>query len=132
LRHRRPAAILITGTALLALGVAVTLTGVYLRLIPLLVLGTMIAGFGWGAGFFGGIRSVMPLAAADERAGLLAALYTQSYIAFAVPAIVAGVFTPRLGLPLTSYVYGGGVIVLAATSLVAMLMAARKPRLCPA
>lgn len=130
LRRRDASQILIVGTASLAIGVVVTLTGVYLSSIPLLLAGTMVAGFGWGAGFSGAIGSLMPLAEPGERAGLLAALYVQSYLAFSLPAILAGLFAPRLGLPVTSYYYGGVVIVLALASLIATVVSRSRARPC--
>jgi MFS family permease len=128
----RAGRILVVCTTALASGVAVTLAGVYLNSVPLLAGGTIVAGFGWGGGFFGGMRSVMPLAAPAERAALLAAIYVESYIAFGVPAIAVGLAVPVVGLPTASYFYGGGVIVLAAVSLVATLIGLRRAVLCPA
>ena len=43
----------------------------------------------------------------------------QSYLAFSLPAIIAGIAAPRLGLAVTSYYYGAAVILLALASLVA-------------
>jgi MFS family permease len=128
LRARSGSETLIAGTASLAVGVVITMAGVYLGSLPLLIGGTVVAGFGWGAGFSGSIRSLMPLAAPGERAGLLAALYVQSYVAFSLPAIVAGLFAPRLGLPVTVYYYGGAVILLAVASLLATVFSRRKPQ----
>lgn len=114
---------LIVGTATLIPGVAVTLSGVYLQLAPLLLIGTMAAGFGMGSSFFGASRKVMPLAEMHERAGLLAAFYVESYLAFSLPVILIGVAAPHLGLPVASYVYGVTLMVLAAISLLATLLA---------
>jgi MFS family permease len=119
--------ILAFGTSVLALGVVVTLAGVRLQQAPVLLVGTAVAGFGFGAAFSGTLRTVLPLAAAGERAGLLSAFYVQSYLAFSLPAIVAGLLAPVLGLPLSTYIYGSVIILLAATSLVAIWTARPKP-----
>lgn len=118
--------IVITAAIALTLGVAVTLTGVHLQLASLMILGTVLAGLGLGAGFFGASRSIMPLAELHQRAGLLAAFYVQSYLAFSVPVILIGLAAPHLGLPVATYLYGAVIIGLAIASLAATLMT--KPR----
>ncbi|MDB5566943.1 MAG: Major Facilitator Superfamily transporter [Tardiphaga sp.] len=110
----------------LILGVVVTLAGVYAQSIPLLLIGTVISGLGFGAGFFGSIRTVVPLAQPQERAGLLSVIFIVCYLAFSLPTIVAGLFVPTLGLPLTLYIYGATVVVLAAISLIATLASMRR------
>jgi len=130
LRHSRQ--ILMIGTTVLSLGVAVTLWGVHRHSIPWMLAGTLIAGFGWGGGFFGSMRAVMPLAEAHERGALLAALYVESYLAFSLPAIAVGFAAPLLGLEAASYIYGGAVIVLSLISLAAAMAAHRHERLCTA
>jgi MFS family permease len=107
------------GTIGLASGVAVTLIGAALGLAPLLLLGTIISGVGFGAAFLGTLQAILPLAAADERAGLLSAFYVESYLAFSLPVILGGLSVPALGLLLTTYIYGAIVILLALMSLLA-------------
>lgn len=125
LRNRPAAGILVMGTAFLAAGVAITLAGVHTHLVPVMLGGTVVAGAGMGSVFSGTFRSVLPLAAANERAGLLAAFYVESYLAFSLPAILAGLLAPRLGLQLSADIYGSAVIVLALISLIAMRAARR-------
>src|SRR6266446_1251840 len=48
----------------------------------------------------------MPLAKADERAGLLSAFYLEGYLAFSLPAVLTGFLVPIVGLPLAADVYG--------------------------
>ncbi len=112
------------GSGFLAAGVVVTLLGVHQHFVGLLLGGTIIAGVGFGATFSGTIRSVVPLALPHERAGLLAAFFVQSYLAFSLPAILVGLMAPTLGLPLATYLYGGAVVLLALASIVAMRAAA--------
>jgi MFS family permease len=118
--------ILIRSMTCLILGVLITLGGVYTQSIPQLLVGTVIAGFGFGAGFFGSIRTVVPLVPAHERAGLLSVIFIICYLAFSLPTIVAGLAIPTLGLPLTLDIYGAAVIVLAAISLIAALASSRR------
>ena len=58
--------------------------------------GTAIAGVGFGGGFQGGIRLVVPLAGERERAGVLSLLYIVSYLGLGVPAVVGGVLVTEV------------------------------------
>ena len=58
----------------------------------------------------------MPLANADERAGLLSAFYVEGYLAFSLPAVLAGFLAPIVGLPLAADIYGVAVILMAVAS----------------
>jgi Major Facilitator Superfamily len=128
--RRQPASrILAIGTSSLASGVAVTLSGVYAQAATLLLIGTIIAGFGLGSGFFGAARTILPLAHPDERAGLLSAFYAQSYLAFSLPAIAAGLMAPALGLAQATYIYGAVIILLAVTSFAASVTSSRRAAL---
>ena len=59
--------------------------------------GTSIAGMGFGAGFQGAVRSIVPFAAPHERAGVLSIVFIVSYLSMGVPAIVAGALVARHG-----------------------------------
>ena len=52
------------------------------------------------------MRTVLPLAQTDERAGLLAAFYVVGYLSFSLPAVLAGFAVPMVGLTVAAYVYG--------------------------
>jgi hypothetical protein len=94
------------GTGLMLLALATTST-------PAFFFGTAIAGAGFGTAFLGAFRSVTLLAEPAERAGLFASMYIVSYLAFSVPAVIAGEAVPPLGLRITATAYGLVVIVLA-------------------
>ncbi len=121
LKEWLPRRLVLTGTSALSLGVAVSLLGIAQHQVGALLAGTVIAGFGLGANFSGTLRSLLPTAKPDQRAGLLAAFYVECYLAFSLPAIVAGLAVPYAGLTMTAYVYGVAVIVLVAISLIASL-----------
>ncbi len=74
---------------------------------------------GFGTAFMGAIRTVMPLALPEERAGLMAAFFVESYLAFSVPAILAGYFVGKIGLMSTANSYISFIILL---SFVALLL----------
>jgi hypothetical protein len=61
-------AVMIFGTSALIVGTGVTLLGVDQTAAATFFVGTAIAGSGFGAGFQGAIRSVIPVAAPHERA----------------------------------------------------------------
>src|SRR5262249_39387117 len=120
LRSAAPARMLSGGIVALAVGVATTLAGVHEQLVWLMLVGTVVSGIGFGAAFSGTMRTVLPLAKTDERAGLLAALYVEGYLAFSLPAVLAGLAVPMVGLTLAAYVYGTAVIVMALASMIAV------------
>lgn len=124
-RRHAETKVLIGGAAFLAAGVAVTLSGVYLQDVALLLLGTLVAGLGFGSSFFGATQSFLPLAGAHERAGLLSAFLVQSYLAFSLPVMLVGMLAPIFGLAYATYLYGGTIIVLALVSLTATVVVAR-------
>ncbi len=61
----------------------------------------------------------MPLAQPNERAALLSAFYVEGYLAFTLPAMLAGFPAPVVGLTTAADFYGTAVIVLALASLAA-------------
>jgi hypothetical protein len=122
-RQRAPRSALAGGAAALALGVGVTLIGVLLHSTAAFFAGTVLAGLGFGAAFNGSMRSLLPLAGAHERAGLLASFFVLSYLAFSVPAIAAGLFAGRFGLQATAMGYG---LALMAMTVAALLLMARR------
>jgi MFS family permease len=120
LRHVSAGRILVRGIPALAAGVAMTLVGVQAQLVELMLAGTIVSGIGFGAAFSGAMKSVMPLAQAHERAGLLSAFYVEGYLSFSLPAILTGLLAPTTGLPIAADVYGAAVILLAIASLIAV------------
>jgi hypothetical protein len=85
-------------------------------------IGTAVAGVGFGGGFQGGIRLVLPLVDDRERAGVLSSLYIVSYLGLGVPAVIAGVLVTEVnGLLATAQEYGSAVIVLAVVALGGLL-----------
>ena len=90
--------------------------------------GTAIAGAGFGAGFQGGLRTIVPLAGPDERAGVIAVIYVISYLALGLPAIGAGVLVVHTTVTHTALLFGLGVIALAASTGAGILLGARRAR----
>jgi len=118
--------LLMTGAAALAGGLLVTLIGVHLSSATIFFVGTCVAGMGFGAAFQGALRSVLPLAQAHERAGLMAAFYVLSYLAFSVPAIIAGTMAQVIGLRPAADIYGVALMALATLTLLSSAMGGNK------
>ena len=121
---RRVAAqtVMLSGILALITGVTVTVVAVSLGSAPLFFFGTAIAGAGFGGGFQGSIRTVVPLAAAHQRAGLVSLLYVVSYLGLAVPVVLAGFgVVYGGGLVDTARYYGAAVIALAVLALYGLL-----------
>lgn len=121
LRNRPADKVLRLGAGLLATGVALILGAVHSASLPLFFLATLVAGSGFGAGFLGAVRSVVPLALPHERAGLMSAFYVLSYLAFCLPALLAGNLTRSFGLIATTDGYGVVLIVLALGALIGLM-----------
>ena len=122
LRRAAARTVMLFGILALIAGVAVTVIGVSLGSAAVFFAGSAIAGAGFGSGFQGGIRTVVPLAAAHERAGLVSLLYVVSYLGLGVPAVLAGFGVVHGGgLIDTARYYGAAVIVLAALALLGLL-----------
>jgi MFS family permease len=125
LRSSAPLKLLTLGAGALAAGVGVLLVGVLSHQAALLFVGAAIAGVGFGGGFQGALRTIMPAAAPNERAALLATVYVISYLATSVPAIAAGVLSSSWGINATAIAIGSAVIVLALIALASVLSRSR-------
>jgi hypothetical protein len=118
LRNVPARTVLVWGIAGLVAGVAITLIALSAGSAALFFVGTAVSGIGFGAGFQGGIRTVVPQAAPHERAGVLSLLFVISYLGMGVPAVAAGFgATDGLGLLGSARVYGIALIVLAGVAL---------------
>ena len=105
------------GTAVLAAGSGLFLLAVGWSSITVFVVASIVAGAGFGTGFLGSFRAVSQLAEPRERAALLSAVFVVSYLAFSLPALLAGVLTTHIGLRDTSFGYGGFVALVAVAAL---------------
>jgi hypothetical protein len=129
LRKVPPRTVLVWGIGGLVAGVAITLIALGTGSVALFFAGTAVSGVGFGAGFQGGIRTVVPVAAPHERAGVLSLLFVISYLGMGVPAVAAGFgATDGLGLLGSARVYGIALIVLAGLALAGL----RRTRAVPA
>jgi len=123
LRSRPAPSLLAPASVLLGLGTLVSLAGVATDLIALSALGTLIAGVGFGAAALATFGTFARIAEPHERGALFAAAFVISYVAFSVPAVVAGFAGTAFGLRITAEVYATAIIATAAAALVLRLVA---------
>jgi predicted MFS family arabinose efflux permease len=114
LRKADPPTVMLGGSVALVTGALMTFAAVETTTAALLLVGTGVSGLGFGPAFVGAYRSIIALAPADDRAGLITAVYILSYVATGVPALIAGIATSRYGLHDTALVYSLAVAVFAA------------------
>ena len=100
-------------------GPIVIIGGVLVADLATMIVGQAIAGVGFGAAFTAALRLIVPLVAANQRAGVVAAIYIVSYVAFGVPIVIAGQLTGALGPVPTVVWYSAVTVVLALISLAA-------------
>ncbi|OCJ17607.1 MFS transporter [Rhizobium sp. AC44/96] len=108
------------GTLATIFGILTVVAGVHLANVPLLLAGTVLTGMGFGTNFLGAIGTIMPLAKPDERAELLSAFYIQSYLAFSLPAILAGFLAKSLGYRLTTDIYATAIVLVTGAGLLGL------------
>ena len=117
-------AMIVGGTALVA-GLALTVVAVATSAPALFFAATAITGIGFGLGWLGVLRSLVSLAAPTARAALLAAIFIVAYLAFSIPAVVAGYLVTRVGLHEAALWYGAAIGLLAVAGLVGTLVVSR-------
>lgn len=109
------------GLVALVLGPIVTVSFVFAHSLPGMVIGSAIAGVGFGAGFQAPLRMLLATAAPTHRAGLLSTIYVVSYLAFGVPSVIGGLLEPSVGLVPVIAGYGGFIVLAAVVALVLQL-----------
>jgi MFS family permease len=118
LQHVNARRALVVGATALVLGSTVTVSATLLHVLPGVVVGALVAGVGFGAGFQAPVRLVLATAPPTGRASLISAVYVVSYVSYGLPALVAGILVPSLGLTTVVALYGGFVVLAAVAALV--------------
>jgi MFS family permease len=119
--HARDARwVLVRSSAVLVVGVGITVLGVWLSSVALLYVGSVVAGIGFGPALSAFLRGVAPLVAPERRGALLSATYVVVYLSFSVPAVIGGVAVSVVGLATTIIGYGLVVMILAASTAIAV------------
>jgi MFS family permease len=109
------------GLVALVLGPIITVSFVFAHSLPGMVVGSAVAGVGFGAGFQAPLRMLLATAAPTHRAGLLSTIYVVSYLAFGVPSVIGGLLEPSVSLVPVIAGYGGFIVLAAVVALVLQL-----------
>jgi predicted MFS family arabinose efflux permease len=107
---------MLAGCLFLLAGTAVTCGAIATTTSAALLAGTAVAGVGLGLAFLGAFRVTTALATPRQRAGLVAAIFIVLYLAFSVPALIAGVAATTFGLHSTALVYSASLAAMAAAA----------------
>jgi MFS family permease len=116
------------GAALLVIGTAVGLTGVQADSVTTAALGTAVAGVGFGAAGLASFGTLARIAEPAERGELFAVAFVISYLAFSIPAVIAGFATTDFGLHRTAVVYSSAVIAFGVLALIAQRLRTGRAR----
>jgi MFS family permease len=120
LQRREPQEMMTFGAAGLFLGVAIAAVSLANSAVTAFFLATAVVGIGFGAGFQGAIRTVVPFAAPHERAGVLSIIFVISYISMGLPAVIAGWMIAHDGnIVATAQIFCVALMALAFTALLA-------------
>ncbi|MFE9693021.1 MFS transporter [Micromonospora sp. NPDC005806] len=126
LRNAAARTVMLTGITALILGMIITLVSVMIESIPGFFIGLALGGVGFGGGFQGSLKTVMPLVEAHERASVLSLLYIVCYVGLGLPTVIAGFLVVYAGgLPRTADEYSIAIILLALVALLGLRRATR-------
>ncbi|MGA9521830.1 MAG: MFS transporter [Myxococcaceae bacterium] len=128
LRRLGDRSILIIAVIALACGVSILVSGVIFGSVIAYFCGTLIAGVGFGSGYYVVLRAILPLSAPHERTGLLSTIYLVCYLAFSLPTVAAGLLVGQVGLRMTTCGYGAVVVVSALPALIVVMRRAFRER----
>jgi predicted MFS family arabinose efflux permease len=109
-------------------GAIVILGGVFAESLTIMIIGQAIAGVGFGACFTAALGLLVPLALAHQRAGVVAAIYVVSYVAFGLPIIIEGQLVAPFGQIPAVVCYTALTVLLALISLIAQARLNRQAR----
>jgi MFS family permease len=106
------------GSFALAVGVIVIILAIEMSSSAFYLLGSAIAGFGFGISFLGGLRGLVAAIPPEHRASVMSAFYVVAYASLSIPAVVAGLVVTDVGLEETFELFGTLVALVAATAAV--------------
>lgn len=107
-QHRRE----VVGFVTLSGGLVLTIVAILLESLPLYVIGAAIGGLGFGSSFLLILSGFAARTDPEHRSQVFSATYIVSYVAFSIPAVVAGFASQSFGLRPTVLVYAAVVLAL--------------------
>jgi len=105
------------GLGALITGVAVALVALATGSAAVFLVGAAVCGLGFGPAFGGIFRVLTSMAPENRRAEIVSSVLTVSYVAFSLPAVVAGFGVVQIGLRSTATIYGATLIAMAVLAL---------------
>jgi MFS family permease len=73
------------------------------------LVGSVLAGAGFGAAFLGGLRALTTAIPHQHRAAVMSAFYVAAYTSLSLPAVLAGFVVAHVALPATFEIFGSVV-----------------------
>jgi hypothetical protein len=110
LSSREPRTVMAYGAFALIAGTAAAMGALGAQWAAGFFFASAIAGSGFGAGFQGAMRTVLPTAKPHERAGVLSVVFVVAYLAMGIPAIIAGFLVSHGGALLPTAQHFGFVV----------------------
>ena len=102
-----------SGALVLAAGMAATATSLSTGSAALFLGASTVTGAGFGVAFMGALRMISTVAPEDQRAEVMSAFYVVAYLSLSVPAVIAGLLAPSLGIEATFRIFSAAVVVVA-------------------
>ncbi|MBN0973827.1 MFS transporter [Gordonia hongkongensis] len=100
------------GFPALAAGVVISLAGVLIESLPFYIVGSIVAGSGWAATFLSAMDNITAATPPAMRGQVFSSVFVASYLAFSVPAVIAGIVVSHIGLRDTIIGYVGYVLAM--------------------
>lgn len=101
------------GSVALAVGMLLIVLATSADSAVLYLIGSVVAGVGFGVAFVGGLSALVIAIPPEHRAAVMSAFYIVAYGSLSVPAVLAGAVVDQLGLQVTFQTFGGAVAVVA-------------------
>lgn len=120
------------GYGTLVVGVVLTVVAALASSLALDIVGSTIAGLGFGATWVVVMTAMTGVTPPEHRGQTFAAVFVASYLAFSVPALVAGLLDEYVGLRPTFVGYGGFEVLLVGVAAAAYALQRRRDRLAAA
>lgn len=115
------------GTSAAILGVGGIFGGFLTERLSPMFVGRGVAGVASGGSFTATLQLTLSLAAPNERAGVVSATYTVSYLSFGIPIAIAGQLSGNIGTVPTVVWHAVATLALALLSLAARQLETRRP-----
>jgi MFS family permease len=128
LRSRPASSLLAPSSALLGLGTLISLAGTARDLGGLAAVGTVVAGFGFGASVLATFGTFARIAEPHERSAIFALANIIGYLGNSVPAVLGGIAVTALGLPTATEIYALAIVLITFTAFALRLNQIRAQR----